>query len=449
MTKPNIILMISHDTGRYLGCYGRHVATPAIDQMAEDGVRFDRYFCSAPQCSPSRGSMMTGLYAHNHGMIGLSHLGFSIDEEKTTLPKELAKAGYETVLIGLSHETIGEPGGSAFTSSHKLGYERVDVVAEPGNPDGNVAPLVADKTIDFLQEKASSAQDRPFFASVGFFETHRDFDAYEPQADPDESIVVPGYLPDTPQVRRDFAQFQGSVKVLDRGIGRIYRALKETGLDQNTLILYTTDHGIAFPRAKGTLLDAGLETALIICWPREIRGGRIQKDLLCNVDLMPTLLEAAGAEIPPGLDGRSFFPLLKEESFAPREAFFCELTWHDRYHPMRGIRTDRFKYIRNFVDGPAVYLPLDIHRSLSGQSVREQYYVPNVPEELYDLLHDPLEEHNLANNEGYAEPLQDLRRRVEEWMLDTCDPLLQGSIPGKEAPEWRLEAHKGTTYQGR
>ncbi|MDN4075965.1 sulfatase family protein [Fictibacillus terranigra] len=449
MTKPNIILMISHDTGRYLGCYGRQVATPAIDKIADNGVRFDNYFCSAPQCSPSRGSIMTGLYAHNHGMIGLSHLGFTITEDKTTLPKELDKAGYETVLIGLSHETIGQPGGSAFTSSGKLGYKRIIEVGGPGNPDGNLAPLVADKTIQFLQEQASSGQECPFFASVGFFETHRDFDAYEPQADPDDSIAVPDYLPDTPEVRRDVAQFQASVKTLDEGIERIHRALQETGLDKNTLLLYTTDHGIAFPRAKGTLLDAGLETALIMNWPGEVQGGKVQEELLCNVDLMPTLLEAAGADIPPGLDGRSFLPLLKEKPFTPREEFFCELTWHDRYHPMRGIRTDRYKYIRNFEDGPAVYLPLDIHRSLSGQSVRDDYYTPNVSEELYDLLLDPLEEHNLANNDEYAELLQDLRGRVEEWMVTTNDPLLKGAVPGKEAPEWQQELDMGTTYKGR
>ncbi|PZE20057.1 sulfatase family protein [Paenibacillus xerothermodurans] len=449
MIKPNIIMMISHDTGRYLGSYGRHVATPGIDGLAQDGVRFDQYFCSAPQCSPSRGSILTGLYAHNHGMIGLSHLGFSIDEDKTTLPKELSKAGYETVLIGLSHETIGEPGGRSFTSSHALGYERVEHVCDPGNPDGNLAPLVADKTIAFMREKAAAGGDRPFFASVGFFETHRDFDAYEPEADPDESIVVPDYLPDTPNVRRDFAQFQGSVKVLDRAIERIYSELKATGLDKNTLIIYTTDHGIAFPRAKGTLLDAGLETALIMAWPTVIRGARSTSELLCNVDLMPTLLDIAGADIPPDLDGRSFLPLLKEEPYEPRDAFFCELTWHDRYHPMRGMRTERYKYVRNFEDGPAVYLPLDIHRSLAGRSVREDYYVPNVPEELYDLVNDPLEQHNLAYDENYAAQLQELRQRVERWMRETNDPLLQGPVSGAEAPDWQQEVEKGTTYQGR
>lgn len=448
MNKPNVLLLISHDTGRYLGCYGRNVETPALDRIAREGVRFDRYHCSAPQCSPSRGSILTGLYAHNHGMIGLAHLGFSMNAGVTTLPKEFGKAGYETVLIGISHETIGEPGGSSFSSTYALGYQRVEKIKD-GLPDDHTAPLVADKTIEFLKEKAASSSDRPFFASVGFYETHRDFDAYENEAELDHEVRAPAYLPDTPNVRRDFAAFHGSLKALDRAIGRIDQTLQETGLGENTILLYTTDHGIAFPRAKGTLLDAGLETALIMRWPQGFTGGRVRNELLCNIDLMPTLLDLAGLDIPEGLDGKSFLPLLKEDRYTPRESFFCELTWHDLYHPMRGIRTDRFKYIRNFAEGPSVYLPLDIHRSLSGQEVREEYYVPNVPEELYDLEKDPLEQRNLAQDEDYSEICRDLRQRVEQWMRETNDPLLEGPVPGREAPEWMEEVRKGTTYQKR
>ncbi|MFS0726598.1 sulfatase [Paenibacillus sp. 1P07SE] len=448
MHKKNILLMISHDTGRYLGCYGKAVATPAIDRLAAEGVRFDNYFCPAPQCSPSRGSILSGLYPQNHGMIGLSHLGFSINPEVTTLPMALGQAGYETALIGFSHETIGEPGGTNTTSAGKLGYETVLPVP------GDRAKDVAEQAVTFLQERAGQVsaeageeQERPFFASVGFFETHREFDEYEPLADPPHAIVPPPYLPDTPGVREELALLHGSAKALDAGVGRIIEALDQLGLGEDTLVIFTTDHGIAFPRAKGTLLDAGLETALLMRCPGMLPAGRVADELLCNVDLMPTLLEVAGAKGPNGLDGVSFLPLLEQRDAAPpRDHMMAELSWHDQYHPMRAIRTDSFKYIRNFEEGPSVYLPLDIHRSLSGIEVREAYYKPNVPEELYDLQMDPLEQHNLAGDPQYQDILVQLREQVKTWMETCDDQLLQGRIPGTAAPEWQEQYDNGTAY---
>ncbi|QWU17584.1 Arylsulfatase A [Paenibacillus sophorae] len=444
MKRKNILLMISHDTGRYLGCYGQSVETPAIDALAEEGVRFDNYFCPAPQCSPSRGSILSGLYPQRHGMIGLSHLGFSIDPEVTTLPMSLSEAGYETALIGFSHETIGEAGGDRTSSTYKLGYETVLPV--PGDRAGDVA----ERVVSFLEEKAAGPQERPFFASVGFFETHRDFDEYAPVADPADEIVPPPYLPDTERVREDFALLHGSVKTLDQGIARIMSRLDALGLAEDTLVIYTTDHGIAFPRAKGTLMDAGLETALLMRYPGTLEGGQVNGHLLCNVDLMPTLLEFAGAEGPEDIDGVSFYRLLQNaDGPSTRDHFFAELTWHDQYHPMRGVRTDQYKYIRNFEDGPSVYLPLDIHLSPSGREVREDYYKPNVPEELYDLKEDPLEERNLAGAPAYEKILTELRRKVEDWMKSGADRLLNGKVPGLAAPGWQEQYENGSAYRSK
>ncbi|MUK89425.1 sulfatase-like hydrolase/transferase [Ornithinibacillus sp. L9] len=436
MDKPNILMIISHDTGRYLGAYDHNVETPELNELAENGVRFDNYFCSQPQCSPSRGSILTGMYGHNHGMLGLAHMGHSMNKDVDTIPSEMNKAGYDTYLFGFFHESIdGQLDGE------KLGYQHVVEVP------GNAAKNVTDKVEAFLEERSKSSNHSPFYASVGFEETHRPFDDFEPV--PLESVEVPPYLPDTKKVREDLAYFYGSIKELDRNVGRIKKSLEENGLADNTLLIYTTDHGIAFPRAKGTLFDAGLETALIMRLPKGMNnGGRVHDELLCNIDLLPTLVEIAGGNIPEGIDGASFLPLLKEDSFDGRESFFCELSWHDRYHPMRGIRTTKYKYIRNFEDGPKVYLPFDIHESLSGQDVREGYYVSNSEEELYDLEKDPLEEHNLADDENYKQVLLDLRSKVEKWMKDSNDPLLEGPIPGVEATEWKEEIELGNVYKG-
>lgn len=425
MEKLNILMVISHDTGRHLGTYGRKVETPELDKIAEEGIQFDNYFCSQPQCSPSRGSILTGKYGHNHGLMGLTHLGHTMKSDVKTIPSEMKKAGYDTSLFGFFHESI-----DGVYEGEKLGYDHVVKVP------GNAAEKVTDQLEIFLKERSKSADEKPFYASVGFEETHRPFDDFEP--DPIDSVEVPPYLPDTKKVREDIALFQGSVKELDRSVGRIKELLDDTGLAGNTVLIYTTDHGIAFPRAKGTLLDAGLETALLIRFPKGMmKEGSRQDELLCNIDLMPTLLEMAGGEVPEDIDGYSFLPLLEQQDYTERDHFFCELTWHDRYHPMRGIRTKDYKYIRNFEDGPKVYLPYDLYTSLSGEEVREGYSVPNSKEELYDLKKDPLEQDNLAGDPDYQDMLLEFRERVAEWMDETEDPLLKGPVPGTEAEEWK------------
>ncbi|MDN5709929.1 MAG: sulfatase [Planococcus sp. (in: firmicutes)] len=427
MEKLNILMIISHDTGRHLGSYGRKVETPELDAIAAEGFQFDNYFCSQPQCSPSRGSILTGKYGHNHGLVGLTHLGHTMKKGIKTIPSEMKKAGYETFLFGFFHESID----GVYEGGH-LGYD--EVVEVPGN----AAAKVTEKVEDFLTGRTTAKSELPFYASVGFEETHRPFDHFKP--DSADTVEVPPYLPDTEKTRDDIAHFQGSIKELDRAVGRIQKVLKETGLEKNTLLIYTTDHGIAFPRAKGTLLDAGLETALLMKFPEDMmKQNNKQKELLCNVDLMPTLLEIAGSEAPEDIDGYSFLPLLTRGKYEERDHFFCELTWHDRYHPMRGIRTTQYKYIRNFEAGPSVYLPYDIYSSLSGEEVREEYSKPNVKEELYHLESDPLEQKNLASEQAHQEVLRELREKVANWMERTKDPLLDGPVPGIEAKEWQKE----------
>ncbi|WP_303983082.1 sulfatase family protein [Niallia circulans] len=442
MNKPNIVFMISHDTGRHLGCYGKAVESPEIDRLAAEGVRFDQFFCPAPQCSPSRGSILTGLYPHNNGLIGLAHYEFGIEESIDTMPTKFSEAGYESALIGFSHETVGHTERGTWTSSYKLGYDRYEKI------EGSRAPQVADSAVKYLQEKKEDG--KPFFANIGFWETHRTFDEYEPFADEILAVEVPEYLPDTEAIRKEIALMNGSVKVLDAAIKRIMDTLEETGLIDNTIVIYTTDHGIAFPRAKGTLKEAGLETALIFYNPKLFGKNVVSTELLCNIDIMPTLLDLAGLPIPDDLDGKSFAPLLlKQSNEKIREDFFCELTWHDNYHPMRGVRTEKYKYVKNFEDGPKIYMPMDIHSSPSGAEVRKEYYVPNEAEELYDLEKDPLEYKNLIHDPAYSEVARQLREKVANWMNETKDPLLKGAVPGIASARWSEEAKIGRAYTKR
>lgn len=415
--RPHILIIISHDTGRHVGPYGAGVATPNLERLAAEGIRFDRSFCVAAQCSPSRSSLMTGRYPHVNGLLGLAHLGWSMNPGERCLPHYLNEAGYETHLFGFQHETPE-------ASIDRLGYQQVH--RAPDNFVHNVAPLVT----RFL-ETGSPDRERPLFLMVGFEEAHRPFE--QPFYTPDDpaSVTVPPYLPDNPGIREDLAWFNGSVRALDEGVGAVLGALDAAGLSQETLVIYTTDHGIAFPRAKGMSYDAGLETALIMRWPGQIAPATVSGQIVTHLDLLPTLLEVAGRPQPEGLNGQSYLPLLTGQSGrGPRDQFFFEMTWHDRYNPHRGIRTERYKYIRNFEpEGTRIYVPLDIHSGPAGRELPAHYYGEHRPlEELYNLESDPLERRNLAGDPAHAAMLIDLRTRVQRWMEETNDPLLKGPV---------------------
>ncbi len=418
-TRPNILMVICHDIGQHCGCYGAGVSTPNIDALARDGVRFDNYHCTAAQCSPSRGSIMTGRYPHNNGLVGLAHIGWELNAGERTLPMYLRQAGYTTHLFGVQHETGGDPRG--------LGYDHVEA-------RGSAARELSASLREWLRAWASGPQHKPFFVNLGTGEPHRPYEREGYPAD-DPAEVQPLYwLPDRPGIRKDIAGLNGLVRALDEVVGEVREALEETGLEENTLLIFTTDHGLAMPRAKGTCYDPGTKTALVMRLPGRWDDGAVHGELLTNCDYLPTLMEFVGGPEPRGIDGRSFLGFLDGTDYTPREDVFLEMTWHDKYNPMRAIRTNRHKYIRSFGDRPLVYLPLDVWDGPAGQEMREEYYGERRPaEQLYDLERDPLEMEDVAGDPAYAEVLEELRGRVDEWMRETQDRLLEGDWPPTQA----------------
>ncbi|HOX40281.1 MAG TPA: sulfatase [Candidatus Brocadiia bacterium] len=411
--NPNILFIITHDTGRHLGCYGRGVETPNLDWLAAQGVTFDNAFCSAPQCSPSRGSILSGQMPHVSGLIGLTHRGFRLNADCPRLPRILADAGYATWLFGLEHE---DP------SPANLGYANVRAGKGKGNSCANVTPLV----LEFLKSKPT----QPFFASVGVTETHRPF----PHSDaPLENIKPLPYLPDIPETRRDVANLEVLVRRVDDSVGKILDALAETGLLHNTIIIYTTDHGIAFPRSKATLFDPGLETALIIRLPEGYPAGQRVCAPVCNIDLLPSLLDYLQIPAPPGVQGRSMVPLISGERTSLHEELYFEMTFHAAYDPMRAVRTERYKYIRSFEKRPFAFPP-NVDAGLSKEVTKELgwYDRPRPPEQLYDLQTDPNEMDNLAGKPEHAHTLAELRAKLNKWMEDTDDPIRKGPVPCPE-----------------
>ncbi len=437
--RPNILFFTCHDLGRHLGCYGhRTVHSPALDALAATGVRFDNVFCTAPQCSPSRASLHTGRYPHATGVLGLAHppFGWRLDPTERHMAHLLAAAGYSTTLVGMQH--LIERG-----RAQELGYEQVLPVA-PAAEEAEAAVQCLRRLADHgtgggSQSNEGGSEDRPFYLEVGFEEPHRPYDFGGARPDDSLGVEVPPYLPDVPEARRDLAAFQGAVRAMDRAVGRVLSALDELGLTARTWVVFTSDHGIAMPRAKATLYDPGIEIALLMRWPDGgLAGGATVSALLSNVDILPAMLEGLGLPLPDNLHGRSFWPLLAglaggggagaDSAYTPRSEVFAEKTFHTYYEPMRCVRTATHKYIVNFEVSTAVDVPADVRHSPIYPLLVGQFGPVRPHVELYDLHADPWEQTNLAGQAEHAGIEADLRERLRRWMWQTQDPLLNGPV---------------------
>ncbi|MEA2412971.1 MAG: N-sulfoglucosamine sulfohydrolase [Thermoleophilaceae bacterium] len=410
MTPPNILYLHSHDTGRWVQPYGHQIPTPNIQMLADQGALFRQAFCAGPTCSGSRASLLTGQYPHSNGMMGLAHRGWRLNDYGQHILHTLREAGYRSELIGEQH--VSE-------DLDMLGYDEVHRVARTN------VELVAPEAVRVLR----AGIPEPWFLSIGFFETHRSWFAPTSMRDSLYSLTPPN-LPDTPLVREDVAAFKASARSLDQGVGRVLNALHAAGMVDNTLIVFTTDHGLAFPGAKGTLYDRGTGVMLVLRGPGGFLGGRVVDELVSQIDLYPTICELAEIDTPSFAQGCSLLPMMRGESPSVRDAVFTELTYHAAYDPQRAVRTERWKYVRRFDDFPTTVLP-NVDDSPSKDVLVDAGWGdrPVPREQLFDMLLDPEEGVNLANDPAFAHVRAELAERLERQMRETDDPLLEGPVP--------------------
>jgi N-sulfoglucosamine sulfohydrolase len=408
--KPNILYLHSHDTGRYIQPYGHAVPAPNLQRFAEQGILFRQAFCAAPVCSASRASLLTGQCPHRSGMNGLAHRGFSLNDYQQHFLHTLRKAGYFSGLVGLQH-IAKDPA--------VIGYDRVWVLKEKD------VETVIPAAVEFLK----SSPKQPFFLDVGLFDGHRDFRKVGSSENPNYCLP-PAPLPDTPKTREDMAEFKASIRVLDQGYGEVLRALDASGLTENTLVIVTTDHGIAFPTMKCNLTDHGLGVTLMMRGPGGFSGGKVSDAMVSHIDLFPTLCDWLQMEKPSWLEGKSMMPLVRGEKAEINEEIFAEVTYHAAYEPQRAVRTKRWKYIRRYGDRTIPVLP-NCDDGLSKDFWLQHGWKnrPIAKEQLYDLIFDPNEACNVAQEPHAQEALQEMRNRLESWMKRTKDPLLQGPFP--------------------
>lgn len=412
----NLIMIDCHDLGQHLGAYGwKTVPSPNLDSLAANGVRFENSFCTAPQCSPSRAALYTGRYPHANGMFGLAHHPFNwrTHSDEIHLSRHLQQAGYATTLIGVQHVTAHEE-----VEIKKLGFQQVQME----DSAGRVGELVE----TYLRNPPT----QPFFLNIGFMSPHRDKHGQFKQFPPDNSlgVEVPPYLAQTSEAEGEFSELQGVIGEVDQAFGRIWRTLRDLNLMQDTWLIFTTDHGIAMPRAKCTMYDPGIEVALMMyAEPFGLVGGHVFGELISNVDMVPTILDMLGLDIPAQLQGQSFANLLRQNPYQARDHIFAEKTFHTAYEPQRAIRTERYKLIWN-IEAGIINVPGDIMHSPIFPQMIEQITVERPPFELYDLQQDKLEQDNLISNPAYAEVFRKLRQQLLQWMQETGDPILNGPI---------------------
>jgi len=417
---PNILMITCHDLGRHLGCYGvETVSSKNIDALAGKGCRFANYFATAPTCSPSRACMLTGRYPQSNGLMGLTHAPWwwSYNEGERHLAGILKDAGYSTTLIGLQHVTQGDP--------RKLGYQKV--LAKRRKPPETVKAARA-----FLA--SAKPGQKPFFVKIGFFEVHRRAGSYlHRQPDTAKGVFIPPYMKDTKEIRDDLARFQADIRAFDGYVGQILAALAASDVAKDTLVIFTADHGIAYPGAKWSMREGGLGIPLVLHQPgTAMAGGKVLPQLMSNVDFLPTLLDLVGVKIPANVQGVSFKDVIAGKTDgSPRKYAFAQRISHAlRDNTARSVRTERYKLIRYFQQGRCVKYPTDAVPMRVSQHIERPRRVGTRPfARLFDLEKDPNEFRDLAALPKYAPIVKDLSKRLYAWMKQVGDPILKGPIP--------------------
>ncbi|MCE9529342.1 MAG: sulfatase [Planctomycetales bacterium] len=457
--ERNVILFVTDDMGSDAGCYGNAVIkTPHLDALAKDGIRMTSAFCTTASCSASRSVILTGMYNHANGQYGHEHSyhHFRTLDSIKSLPVRLTEAGYRTARIGKLH----------------VGPEEVYKFSQalPGNARSPVG--MAENCRDLIAAKS----DKPFFLYFCTADPHRSGggDAKdgekERKADPfgnrpsgypsisevkydPKNVIVPPFLPDTKACREELAQYYQSVSRIDQGLGRLVQILKESGHYDDTMLIFTSDHGIAFPGAKTNLYEPGMKVPMVVRGQGagvrdqkngDRRQGTVCDAMVCHADLTPTILEFAGVvekgakpqAAGQGLQGRSFLPALRNPGAKGYDEVYASHTFHEitMYYPMKVVRTRTHKLIWNIAHPLPFPFASDLWEASTWQDVYQhgpevtygkrtvKAYIHRAQFELYDLTTDPDEVKNLATDPAQAKLLEELKGKIKAFQKRTNDP---------------------------
>ncbi|MCA9052781.1 MAG: sulfatase [Planctomycetaceae bacterium] len=411
-TRPNFVIFVADDMAwDDCGAYGHpHIRTPQIDRLAQEGMRFDRAYLTCSSCSPSRCSMLTGRYPHS---TGAGELHLPLPAEQVLFAAALKDAGYFTTSAGKWH--LGP------TAKVQL-----DLVQEGGGPGGE------EHWVPTLQNRP---RNRPFFCWFAAMDPHRDYKpgAVDPPHTADD-VVVPPIFPDTPEVRRDLALYYDEIARFDEAIGAVRAELESQGVLDNTMLLVISDNGRPFPRCKTTVYEDGVRTPFVVRYPALTEPGTVSLQLVSTIDIAPTVLELAGLNALPSLQGRSFVPQLTDPEQGTRDFAFSEHNWHDYRAFERGVTDGHYRLVRDWLPQLPTTPPADAVRSPTYEVMQRQHAAgtlnaaqelvfdaPRSKLELYDIDADPNCLHDLADDPQHADARRRLKQVLDEWQAETDD----------------------------
>jgi len=441
--RPNVLFITVDDIGwDSVGANGSKVAdaTPNIDGLASQGLRFEHGHVTVALCRPTRAVWMTGRYPHNNGAEGFERIYRTVP----TLPETLRANGYTTGILGKTRHVIP-------SREHAFDYRR----DKQALMDGRSAARYAEHAVEFFDLARKAKQ--PFFFMVNTHDAHRPFDDRKPADErsvgsgaeeggdfpapskiyrPDD-VPVPGFLPDLPEIREDMAQYYSSVRRADDVVGAVLRALDESGFAEDTLVMLKSDNGMAMPFAKANVWRHSTRMPWIVRWPGVTTpGAHDSEHMIAGVDFAPTILAAVGLEPLAGMDGRSFLPLLRGEKQAGRNHVYTYIDSiaNNRSYLMRSIQDVRYGYIWNrwsngkmvFSSGPGRNVAMRAIWSASKSdpdiAARLKHYLYRVPEEFYDYEKDPDALHNLIDDPAMQGRIRAFRAKLLDHLERTADP---------------------------
>ncbi len=420
--RPNIVWIIPDDMSANFSCYGEtSIETPNVDRLAASGVKFTRAFVTAPVCSTCRSAFITGMYqtsigAHHH-RSGRGDMKINLPDDVALVPQLFQAAGYHTSISG-------------WPMNGKLGKTDYNFEWNPSVYD----------SYDWADRK----EGQPFFAQIqtqGGKLRGIDAGGWEKIASraemefgsrtPLDAVKLPPYYPRHADIVRDWAAYLDSVRMTDAMVGEVIARLEKEGVRDKTLILFMTDHGISHARGKQFLYDEGIHVPLIIAGPG-ILAGKVRDDVVEHIDIAALSLAAAGIPVPSNMQARD---ILAKDYVARDAVFSARDRCDETVDHIRSVRTKDFKYIRNFLaerpylqpcaykDAKGILIALrQAHQAGTLDEVQELLFRQTRPqEELYDLVADPFEINNLADDPASAERLAEMRGRLNEWMDATSD----------------------------
>jgi N-sulfoglucosamine sulfohydrolase len=435
-------LLITVDDMNYdaPGAAGSRIAgiTPNIDRLAAEGMRFVHSHVTIAVCQPSRSVLMTGRYPHRNGALGFE----PVRQDVPTLQEQLHQAGYLKGIIG-KEEHIAPKEKFCWDSYVRTMGEESGFGRDP--------QVYYARTKQFLEQ--ANRENKPFFLMANSHDPHRPFAGSDDERNrygrytpvsrtiAPEEVDVPGFLPDIENVRKEVAEYYTSVHRADETVGEILRALRESGHEDDTLVMFLSDNGMAFPFAKTNCYLTSTRTPWIVRWPGKVRPGSVDGEhFISGIDFMPTILEAAGLPQVDGTDGRSFLPVLEGRQATGRDQVFTVFnrTSGKKDFPMRCIQNRKYGYIYNAWSNGELEFKNESQAGLTFRAMQQagandpaiadrvEFFLHRVREELYDFEQDPCALHNLVNEPEHAERVAQMRQELYRRMEQSDDPIAAG-----------------------